>query len=89
MASIKPLDQAAVLRAAHETKGIVTAEEHSVIGGLGGAVAEVVAEQCPTMVKRVGVRDVFGESGPPEKLFEKYGLTAAQIVEAAKAIVEK
>jgi transketolase len=89
MASIKPLDEAAVLRAAKETRGIVTAEEHSILGGLGGAVAEVVAEQHPTAVRRVGVRDTFGESGPPDRLFEKYGLTAANIVAAAKAIVGK
>lgn len=87
MASIKPLDEAAVLRAAAETKGIVTAEEHSIIGGLGSAVAEVVCEGHPCPVRRVGVRDCFGESGPPDALFRKYGLTPEKIVEAARAIL--
>lgn len=89
MASIKPIDEAAIVRAAKETKGIVTAEEHSIIGGLGSAVAEVVCERHPCPVRRVGVRDTFGETGPPDALFQKYGLTAERIVEHAKAIVGK
>jgi len=87
MASVKPLDEDAVVRAASETKGIVTAEEHSILGGLGAAVAEVVCERRPAPVRRVGVRDTFGESGPPDALFEKYGLTAARIVEEARTIL--
>ena len=87
MASVKPIDEAAIIRAAKETKGIVTAEEHSVIGGLGSAVAEVVCENAPAPVRRVGLLDTFGETGPPDALFEKYGLTAEKIVEHAKAIV--
>jgi len=87
MASVKPLDEEAVVRAATETKGIVTAEEHSILGGLGAAVAEVVCERHPCPVHRIGVRDTFGESGPPDALFEKYGLTVGRIVEEAKAIL--
>jgi len=87
MASVKPLDEEAVVRAVTETRGIVTAEEHTILGGLGAAVAEVVCERHPAPVRRVGVRDTFGESGPPEALFKKYGLTADRIVEEAKVIL--
>lgn len=87
MHTIKPLDRDAVLRAARETKGIVTAEEHSIIGGLGSAVAETVGEEHPTRVKRIGVRDRFGESGSFQELFEHFGLTAASIEAAALEIV--
>ena len=72
--SYTPLD--VYKRQAQETGAIVTAEEHSVIGGLGGAVAEVLSEQAPAPLVRVGVKDVFGESAKPGELFEKYGLTA-------------
>ena len=85
--SIKPIDADAIVRASRQTAGIVTAEEHSVIGGLGSAVAEVVTEDAPTRVERVGVRDTFGESGPPDALLEKYGLTAQAICEAARRLV--
>ncbi len=86
MHTIKPIDVDAIVKAATETKGIVTAEEHSIIGGLGSAVAEVVAEHAPTKVVRVGVKDTFGESGNPDELMEKYGLKAKDIVAAAKQI---
>lgn len=85
--TIKPIDREIILKAARETKGIVTAEEHSIIGGLGSAVSEVVSEECPTLVRRVGVADVFGESGNGDELLEKYGLTANRIVEEAKIIL--
>lgn len=81
--TIKPLDMEAVLAAARETGALVTAEEHSVIGGLGGAVAEALCEQYPVPLKRVGLQDVFGESGKPEELLVKYDLTPAAIVQAA------
>ncbi len=81
--TIKPLDVEAVLAAARETGALVTAEEHSVIGGLGGAVAEVLCENYPVPLKRVGIQDVFGESGKPEELLVKYGLTPDAIVQAA------
>lgn len=82
--TIKPLDVEAVAKAARETGAIVTAEEHSIIGGLGSAVAEAAAENCPIPMERVGVRDVFGESGQPDDLLKKYGLTAEGIVSAVK-----
>ncbi|CAH2214988.1 transketolase family protein [Tepidibacter aestuarii] len=84
MPTIKPIDTDIIIKAAKETKAIVTAEEHSVIGGLGSAVSEVVAENCPVKVKKVGVKDTFGESGTPNDLLEKYGLTANDIVKAVK-----
>ena len=81
--TIKPLDVEAVVAAARETGAIVTAEEHSIIGGLGGAVAEAIAENHPVPMKRVGLMDVFGESGKPDELLAKYELTPAAIVQAA------
>lgn len=84
MATIKPLDVEAVVRAARETGAVVTAEEHSIIGGLGSAVAEVLVEKYPVPMQRVGIRDTFGESGRPQELLEKYGLTARHIVEAVE-----
>lgn len=88
MHTIKPLDEAAIIKAAKETKGIVTAEEHSIIGGLGSAVAEVISEHCPVKMKRVGVLDTFGESGEPRELMEKYHITAADIVKAVKELLQ-
>ncbi|MCC6589090.1 MAG: transketolase family protein [Bryobacterales bacterium] len=87
--TVKPLDTEVLLRAARETRGIVTAEEHSIIGGLGEAVAGFVAEHCPTAVRRVGVRDVFGESGTASGLLTKYGLRAADIVALAECIMAR
>jgi len=87
--SIKPLDVDAVLLAARETGAVVTAEEHSVIGGLGGAVCETLAEGCPTPVERVGLRDQFGQSGTAEELLSYYGLTAAHLVEAAERVLQR
>jgi transketolase len=84
MATIKPLDRDALMAAGRRTGAIVTAEEHSIIGGLGSAVAECLAEELPVPVQRVGVKDTFGESGPPEELLRKYELTEADIVTAAK-----
>ncbi|WP_305043127.1 transketolase family protein [Geoalkalibacter sp.] len=89
LGTIKPLDVDLVLQAARETGALVTAEEHSVIGGLGGAVCEVVAEGYPVPVERVGLRDVFGQSGTAEELLAYYGLTAAELVEAAQRVVRK
>ncbi len=87
MHTIKPLDEELVIAAAKETGKVVTAEEHSIIGGLGGAVCEVLSEKCPTPVLRIGVMDVFGESGPAKELIEKYGLDAKSIYEKVKAFV--
>ncbi len=87
MHTIKPLDNEAVIKAAKETKGIVTAEEHTILGGLGSAVAEVLVENHPTKMRRIGVKDTFGESGTPAELLEKYGLTANDIVKAVKEVL--
>ncbi len=84
MSTIKPLDGEAVLAAAQASRLIVTAEEHSVIGGLGSAVCEFLAERHPVTVKRVGVQDTFGRSGKPEDLLALYGLTAEEIVKTVK-----
>ncbi len=85
--TIKPLDEELILQAAKETGKIVTVEEHSVIGGLGGAVAELLSEKCPTKMLRIGVEDTFGESGPAVQLVEKYGLDAASIYKKVKAFL--
>ena len=82
--TLKPLDTELLVKAAQETKAIVTVEEHSIIGGLGSAVAEALSEECPIPVLKVGVNDVFGESGKPDELLKKYGLTAEAVVEKVK-----
>lgn len=87
--TIKPLDVDQVLAAARETGAVVTAEEHSVIGGLGGAVCETLAEGFPAPVERVGLRDVFGQSGKADELLEHYGLTPAHLVEAAERVLKR
>ena len=86
--TIKPLDGEALLAAARETGCIVTTEEHSIVGGLGAAVASFLAARCPVPVLRHGVRDVFGRSGKAEQVLEAYGLTPAGIVETARAALE-
>jgi len=88
MSSIKPIDKRAIIKAAKETGAIVTAEEHSIIGGLGSAVCEVVAEDYRVPVQRVGVRDVFGQSGEVDELMRAYGLTDENLVKTAKDIVK-
>lgn len=87
MATIKPIDEEIIIKAAKETKGIVTVEEHSIIGGLGDRVASVVCDKCPTVVKKIGVKDVFGESGDPDKLLEKHGLTTENIINTVMNII--
>lgn len=87
MHTIKPLDNEAVIRAAKETGAIVTAEEHSVIGGLGGAVSELLCEEYPVPVVKLGVYDIFGHSGPAPKLLDEFGLRAVNIAEKAKKAV--
>lgn len=87
--TIKPLDEEIVLTAAKECGCVVTAEEHSVIGGLGAAVSELLSEKLPTPVKRVGVNDVFGRSGPAVEMLKIYGLDAAHIKDAAKEIIKR
>ncbi|SEI80388.1 transketolase [Lachnospiraceae bacterium A10] len=87
IATIKPLDEELIIASAKKTGKIVTVEEHSVIGGLGSAVAECLAEKCPTLLKRIGVYDVFGESGPAVDLLHKYELDAEGIYKQIKAFL--
>lgn len=87
ISTIKPIDREIILKAARETKGIVTAEEHSIIGGLGCVVSTVVTSECPTIVKMVGINDVFGQSGTPNELMVKYELTSESIINKVKEII--
>jgi transketolase len=89
MSTIKPLDVGSVLKAAKETKAIVTVEEHNVIGGLGSAVASFLAENYPTPIQMVGLRDVFGQSGEAKELLEEYNLTPNDIVNAVKEVLSR
>jgi transketolase len=88
MPTIKPIDEKAVIAAAKNTGNIITIEEHSIIGGLGSAVAEVLAEKQPARLKRLGIMDKFAESGEPDELFDKYGLSERHVVKAAKEILK-
>lgn len=85
--TIKPIDEELIIKAARETGAIVTAEEHSVIGGLGSAVAEITARNCPVKMAMVGQNDTFGESGKPEELKKKYHMTAEDIVAAVRSLL--
>ena len=87
MHTIKPLDRDAILTAAAETRGIVTAEEHHLTGGLGGAVAELLAVERPTRMRMVGMPDTFAVVGPTLKVRAKYGMTAEAIVEACRSLL--
>ncbi len=87
MFTIKPIDQGTIVKAAKDTGAIVTAEEHNIYGGLGSAVAEVLGENHPTPMKRIGVRDTFGESGEHEELLAKYGLKADDIAKAVRELL--
>jgi transketolase len=87
--TLKPLDVATIVRAAEETGAIVTAESNTIVGGLGSAVAEVLVECCPVPMRRIGVPDVFTESGPYLEILEKYGLSAGHIVEAVQQVVDR
>ncbi|MGI6227676.1 MAG: transketolase family protein [Peptococcales bacterium] len=89
ISTIKPIDVETITNVAKKTKAVVTCEEHNIFGGLGSAVAEVLVENCPVPMERVGVKDVFGESGKPNELLEKYGLTAEHIVQAAKKVITR
>ena len=89
MATIKPLDEELVLKAAKECGKVITCEEHSVIGGLGEAVCSLLAEKCPTLVRRIGVNDEFGHSGPAVDLLKQFGLSSENIVAAAKELCGK
>lgn len=89
MATIKPLDEDAVIRAARETGAIMTVEDHTVLGGLGSAVAEVVVSKCPVPMELVGIQDRFGESGDPELIYRDHGMDVDSIVAKAVALVER
>lgn len=89
MATIKPLDEAAVIQAAADTGAVVCAEEHNVIGGLGSAVARTLALHRPTPLEQVGINDTFGQSGPWQALLSEYGLTADSVVEAARRAITR
>ena len=89
MATIKPLDEELVLKAAQECGKVITCEEHNIIGGLGEAVCGLLSEKCPTPVRRIGVNDEFGHSGPAAKLLKQFGLSAEHIVEVAKEFCGK
>jgi transketolase len=87
--TIKPLDEEAILKSVRKTGACVVAEEHQIIGGLGSRVAQVLASNAPSPIEFVGVKDVFGESGTPEQLLVKYGLSNEHIVEAAQKVISK
>ncbi|MFH1461014.1 MAG: transketolase family protein [Patescibacteria group bacterium] len=87
--TIKPIDEEIIIRAAEETGAIVTGEDHQVIGGLGSAVAEVLAKNCPVPIEMIGVQDRFGESGQPEELMKVFGLTAEDIKKAVKKVIKR
>jgi transketolase len=89
VATIKPLDADTILRSVKVTGAVVTAEEGQIIGGLGGAIAELLGEECPAPLKRIGMKDRFGESGAPDELLEHFGLTHKQIRLAAHAVIDK
>jgi transketolase len=87
MHTIKPIDAEAIIKASKETGAIVTAEEHTILGGLGGAVAEVLTENAPCIQKRVGIKDMFGQSGKPNDLIALYGLMPEDVAKAAREAI--
>ncbi|WP_084052504.1 transketolase family protein [Desulfonispora thiosulfatigenes] len=89
ISTIKPLDKDAIIKEAQKSGAIITCEEHNINGGLGSAVAEVLVENCPIHMERVGVNDIFGRSGKPDELLEVYGLTAKHIAEKAVNLINK
>jgi transketolase len=86
--TIKPLDTETIVECAQKTGAVITVEEHQIIGGLGSAVAECLSENYPVPMKRVGIIDRFGESGPPNELLQKFGLTYPDIVESVKGVLK-
>lgn len=87
--TIKPIDKELIVKCAEETGAVVTVEEHSIVGGLGGAVAEVLVENSLAPMARVGIKDMFGESGKPAELLAKYGLTVQDITNAVRAVIKR
>ncbi len=88
MHTIKPLDEELIVKKARQTGAILTVEEHSILGGLGSAVCEVVCEKCPVPVLRLGLKDVFGQSGTPDELMEHYGLTVENIIQYVRDLLK-
>lgn len=88
MSTIKPIDEELIIESAVKTGAIVTVEEHNIIGGLGSAVSEVVAEECPVLVKKIGIDDIFGQTGKPTELISEYNLTVDCIVEKVKEVIK-
>ena len=89
MHTIKPIDKGLLIETAKKTGAIITAEEHNIIGGLGGAVAEVLCEEYPVPMARVGIKDTFGQSGKPMELVELYGIGSKDIVSAVNSVIER
>jgi transketolase len=89
MPSLKPIDRPLIVKAARETGAIVTAEEHNIYGGLGSAVAEVLVEEFPVPMERIGIQDVYAESGTYDGLLEMYGLGISNIVDKAKTVIRR
>ena len=89
MSTIKPIDKEAIIKAASETGAIVTAENHNIYGGLGSAVAEVLVENHPVPMQRIGIRDVLNESGTNRELLDKFGMSYLNIMEAAKNVIAR
>ena len=87
--TIKPIDKDLIIKAAKETNLVITAEDHSIIGGLGSTVAEILSENHPTKIRRIGVNDQFGQSGKPDELYQKYGLTKENMIKTAKNLIEE
>lgn len=87
--TIKPIDKAQIIKSAKHTGCIITAEEHQITGGFGSAIAEVITENYPVKIKRIGINDTFGESGKPKELMQKYGLTAKNIFDNAKKLIKE
>ena len=89
MPTVKPIDEEAIVKASKDIGKIITVENHSMIGGLGGAVSEVLTDKAPCYLKRLGFPDIFGESGDNEKIFSKFGVNTENVVEAAKQMAKK
>ena len=89
LSTIKPIDKETIIKSAQETRAVVTAENHNIQAGMGSAVAEVLAENCPVVMKRIGLKDTYGECGKDDELLKKYEMSPAHIVQAAREVIKK
>lgn len=89
LSTIKPIDKETIIKSAQETRAVVTAENHNIQAGMGSAVAEVLAENCPVVMKRIGLKDTYGECGQDDELLKKYEMSPAHIVQAAREVIKK